>query len=696
MATNPSLLGRVLAGRYRLQRRRGAGAHGVVLDAHDEQLDRAVAVKIMMPQFVADTAAEARFRFEAQAAASLTHPNLNAVYDWGVEEIEGAKVPYLVLEHLSGGSVRDMLDRGRLLTPSQALVVGLDACRGLDFMHRRGVIHRDLSPANLAFGDDRHLRILDVGLSRLVAEQIWADPSSAGTDAARYASPEQAVGGTVEDGTITSATDIYTLALILIETVTGQVPFLADSTVATLSARVDKLMPVSADFGPLASVLSRAGSAKPADRYSAAEFGRALVQAAEKLPRPLPLPIVGQSSFADTTGPMRRPDQELGDAVAVTTLLPLLAEPPLPPAPQPIDPRTGQPPGPPPMPHEIGATVTTPATTDPPVLFNEEFPDQPRRRRRRNVLIGVFVLLAALAAGAFVAVRLLADKQYTVPELAGQTEGVARNNVAGNNWTIVTQRERSDEQPEGTVIRTEPDAGQKLKEGQTIVFVVSDGPTLSALPDVTGQSLEQASSTLDAAKLAIEVAEEVFSEDIPTGIVISWTVPAQPGLTVGMDVMQQTVVSVVVSKGPQPRVVPNLVGLDPAAAQAAVEGLQLKFVRDVDRFSPDVPLGIVMDQSVPAGTEIARGETVVVAVSKGIEYIPAPSLAGLNLDQIKATLQSVGLALGTVTGPSDGSGMLVRATVNGVGVFLGDPLPRGTALDLEYAPPPTTTSSSTP
>src|SRR5690349_2967833 len=115
MATNPSLLGRLLAGRYRLQQRRGAGAHGVVLDAHDEQLDRTVAVKIMMPQFVADTAMEARFRFEAQAAASLTHPNLNAVYDWGVEEIEGSKVPYLVLEHLSGGSVRDMVDRGRLL-----------------------------------------------------------------------------------------------------------------------------------------------------------------------------------------------------------------------------------------------------------------------------------------------------------------------------------------------------------------------------------------------------------------------------------------------------------------------------------------------------------------------------------------------------------------------------------------------------
>src|SRR5882672_3885709 len=136
MATNPTLVGRVLAGRYRIDARRGQGDHGMVLDGFDMQLERVVAIKLLRPHYVADTAAEARFRFEAQAAASLTHPNLDAVYDWGVEFIECRKMPYLVLEHLSGGSLRDILDRGRMLTPSQGLLVGLDVCRGLDYMHR--------------------------------------------------------------------------------------------------------------------------------------------------------------------------------------------------------------------------------------------------------------------------------------------------------------------------------------------------------------------------------------------------------------------------------------------------------------------------------------------------------------------------------------------------------------------------------
>ncbi|MEO6126137.1 MAG: protein kinase, partial [Ilumatobacteraceae bacterium] len=328
MASNDALIGRALAGRYRLVQRRGTGAHGIVLDAVDEQLQRPVAVKIMLPQFVSNQSQEARFRLEAQVAGSMTHPNLNAVFDWGVEEVEGTTVPYLVLEHLSGGSLRDMLDRGRLLTPSQALMVGLDACRGLDYMHRRGVIHRDLKPANLAFGDDRHVRILDVGISRMVAEQTWREPTAAGIDAARYASPEQARGGNQADGTLDSSTDIYSLCLVMIEAVTGHVPFSSDSTVATLNARLDKLVPVSADFGPLASVLSRAGNPNASDRYDAAEFGRALVMAAEKLPRPGVLPIV----TSDSTGGMRRPTDPTGP---VQRPEPTAANPIVPPVPVP-------------------------------------------------------------------------------------------------------------------------------------------------------------------------------------------------------------------------------------------------------------------------------------------------------------------------------------------------------------------------
>ena len=195
--------------------------------------------------------------------------------------------PFLVTEFLSGGSLRSMLDRNRLLSPSQALLVGLDAARGLDYAHRRGFVHRDIKPANLLFDDDGRLRIADFGLARALAEAAWTEPAGVVLGTARYASPEQAKGLAVD-----GKSDVYSLALVLVESVTGSVPFAADTTVATLMNRIDKLLPVSADLGPLAAVVERAGRPEPAERYSAAELGRALIQTAERLPRPAPLPLV--------------------------------------------------------------------------------------------------------------------------------------------------------------------------------------------------------------------------------------------------------------------------------------------------------------------------------------------------------------------------------------------------------------------
>ena len=154
----------------------------------------------------------------------------------------------------SGGSLRDLFDRGRYLDPSQALVVGLEACRGLDFAHRKGLVHTELTPSKLVFGDDRRLRIVDFGLARLLGDRrLDASRRPSPTHVARYSSPEQALGQPID-----GKTDVYSLALILVEAVTGTVPFAARSTVATLSARVGRLMPVSADLGPLA-VGARAG-----------------------------------------------------------------------------------------------------------------------------------------------------------------------------------------------------------------------------------------------------------------------------------------------------------------------------------------------------------------------------------------------------------------------------------------------------
>ncbi len=825
MATNDALIGRALAGRYRLQQRRGVGAHGIVLDAVDEQLQRPVAVKIMLPQFVETDALAARFRLEAQVAGSLNHPNLNAVYDWGVEEVEGTVVPYLVLEHLSGGSLRDMLDRGRLLTPSQALMVGLDACRGLDYMHRRGVIHRDLKPANLAFGDDRHLRILDVGISRMVAEQTWAEPSAAGIDAARYASPEQAKGGTPDDATLDSATDIYSLCLVMIEAVTGQVPFASDSTVATLNARIDKLMPVSADFGPLASVLSRAGSARAADRYSAAEFGRVLVQAAEKLPRPGILPIVGTGDSTggmrrpgDPTGPMQRPEPTIAQAVVLPmppadpvahepssgAVQPVSDENPAPatesinalasappqldivmvnadtdgvphmtsadadvaaavvPAPPLEPPSPSQFPSMPiaqvsqssprelsiKMATESSPTSSTPmhaarvaapsvaptsglrpapaaprASNDAPLLIaprvlasdgveprlydqsDDEFV-QPKRRRI-GWLVAILIVVVAAAVGAFVANRLLSEKSFAVPDLVGQAEAVARNQVSGKDWAVVVQKERNDVQPLGNVIRTDPAAGANLKEGSTIIFVVSDGPTLSVLPDVTGQTVEAATATLAAVNLSIALDKEVFCEkvplagelacdDVPAGSVISWMIAEQPLVVAGTEVMQQTVVGVTVSKGPAPRTVPNLKGLDEATAIKMMTDLGLMVVRDADIFSDEFVAGLVADQSLPEGTELAAGETVVYAVSKGVELVAMPAFDGLTYDQLFAAIEAVGLDVGAVSGPTDGSAPLTGVSVAGQPVVAGQPLPIGAVVDLTYTPPPETTVATTP
>ncbi|HJR24011.1 MAG TPA: protein kinase, partial [Acidimicrobiales bacterium] len=187
-------IGRVLSGRYRLIAPVGTGASAQVFLADDVRLKRRVAVKVLHEALAEDESFLRRFRAEAQAAAALNHPNILAVYDWGDDD----GTPYLVTEYLGGGSLRTMLDRGTRLSPSQALLVGLQATRALDYAHRRGFVHRDVKPANLLFGEDGRLRIADFGLARALAEAAWTEPQGAVLGTARYASPEQAQGEAVD------------------------------------------------------------------------------------------------------------------------------------------------------------------------------------------------------------------------------------------------------------------------------------------------------------------------------------------------------------------------------------------------------------------------------------------------------------------------------------------------------------------
>src|SRR5215475_589161 len=271
--TSSDLLpGRVLSGRYLLHNAIGSGASGRVYVADDQRLRRRVAVKVLHSALADDAAFLRRFRAEAQLAASLRHANIVTVYDWGEDD-----VPFMVLELLEGGSLRSMLDRGTLLTVAQAARVGRDVASALEYAHARGVMHRDIKPANLLFDEHGIVRVADFGLARALAEASWTEPSGAVFGTARYASPEQAMGVQLD-----ARSDLYSLSLVLIEAVTGTIPFSADTTIGMLTARTQRAITAPAELGALAPVVERAGRIDPDERYpDAATMRAALVDVGE-------------------------------------------------------------------------------------------------------------------------------------------------------------------------------------------------------------------------------------------------------------------------------------------------------------------------------------------------------------------------------------------------------------------------------
>jgi len=651
----PQFNGRVVAGRYQLGPRRGSGVDAAVFDAFDLVDQRVVAIKVVHPDLSSGEGFERAFRLAAEHGASIRHPNIAEIYDWGADQWNQRKAMYVVVEHLGGGSLREYLDRGRTLSPSQALVVGLDACKALDVIHRQGLVHGDIRPSTLVFGDDERLRVTDVGYGNVVGDALWAERAHVNNALAMYASPELA-----EFGVHGPKGDVYALCLTMLESMKGSVPFAGDSTVSTLSNRVGRLMPVSADLGPLAAVLERAGRPLPEDRYSAAEFGRALVQAAEKLPRPAPINLPNFGLFGDQSGSISRP-----------TLPPPVpaAGPPASPAPE----TTVYVPTPGEM-----VPSQTPPPVEPPV---DEDPHEHRRRGRW--LIPIVLLLAAIAGGAAYLVTRDRTHSYPVPHLAGLTEAEALNQISGFDWNTVVTREPSDDVAQGVVIRTQPEEATELEQNQPFELFVSTGPAPRTLPELVGLTLDQATASLQQLDLVVQQGAPVFDETVPAGTVISWMVPDQPGLKAGGTVTPKTTVQVVLSAGPQPRVVPDLTGMTVDQATATLDPLGLVLAQLEPQFSDSVAAGLIASQDLPKGSSVDRGAVVSVVVSKGQDLVSVPPLGGLTLQQATDTLTTAGLAVGTVSGNPDG--VLVGAQYKGVDVLPGQQLVRGSLIDITLA-----------
>jgi serine/threonine-protein kinase len=705
----------LFAGRYSLGPRRGSSVDLAMFDAVDTTDQRTVVLKIVHPDIVASEGFVDRFTTTMEAVAAVRHPNLSEVYDFGVAEWNGRTVCFVVGESLTGGSLRDLRDRGRELSLSQAVMVGLDVCRGLDIAHRAGQVHGDIRPSNLVFGDEGRLRVTDLGVASLVAAELAARPEGISAERARYVSPEEAVGQPA--GT---KSDVYALCLCLLEVVTGQVPFVGESAVATLANRVDKLMPVSADLGPLAAVFERAGRPDPADRSSVAEFGRAMVQAAEKLARPSPLPLLSAGLFAEAAPaplPTAAADEpveavEPVEGVAIegepVELEPdgesLESEPggesdapegdapsgdaAETPAPETVTGDDSQVPTlavgePASLPAPVGEPAPLPAPVGEPAASPAAVGEPTASRRGLIAVVAAVVVVAALGLAAWLAFGRTAS--HEVPRLAGIELGEARNLVSEFGWTITIVEEASDDVPVGVVVRSDPAEGADLDEGGTLTLVVSTGPALVELPELTGITIEEASTLLSERGLVLQLGDQPYDDLFPIGTVISWTIADQPGLVAGGTVLPGTTVLVIVSAGPAPRVVPDLTGVPLADASAAITELGLVVVQGADEFSSDVAVGAVMRQDPAPGTEVARGATVTIIVSKGPDLVAIPALADLNLQQVTAVLNGAGLALGQVKG--DPAGVTVLAEVDGQALAAGVLLPRGTAIDVTFAVP---------
>jgi serine/threonine-protein kinase len=638
-------IGRVLGGRYRLVTALGTGASAHVYLADDVSLHRRVAIKILHPALAGDTAFLKRFRAEARAVAALNHPNILQVYDWGEEEDE----PYLVLEYLAGGSLRQVFDTGVLLTPEQAVQVGIEAAAGLDYAHRRGLIHRDIKPANLLFDADGRLRIADFGLARALAEAAWTEPDGAMLGTARYCAPEQ-VEGWVLDG----KADVYALALVLYEGVTGETPFIGDTTVATLMARVGSLLPEHEALGPLNDVLVWAAAPDPAERLGAADLGRELVALAVDLPHPAPIPVVDaipDEEFEDLDRVMVRPARRAD----VGTGGPDLTE-------------LG-------VPALVGAAGTDASE-------NGTKPAVKARRRRRRwpwIAVAAVVVAAMIAVGVAVATK---DKLFTpthpVPLVVGQTL-VAANKAVHHDHFIVraTGKAYSITMNAGLIISQHPAprSGKKqvsLKQGSTISVVLSAGPPPVNIPSMTGfTNCTQAVQALQAVHLVgvCPPSAAQYSSTVIAGAILG-TSPAGTA-------WYGSTVTVIASKGHAPVAVPSVGGSASYAAAAAALTAAGFVPSQSNQYSPTVPNGQVIGTTPdPTAGPQPFGSKVTVAVSLGPQPVVIPNEIGNSVAAATAALQAEGLKVAGPYGPAGST------TVLSLDPAAGTTVPPGTTVNI--------------
>jgi eukaryotic-like serine/threonine-protein kinase len=689
-------IGQLLDGRYRVESYLAHGGMATVYLGTDTRLDRTVALKIMHAELANDEDFVRRFVAEARSVARLSHPNVVTVYDQGAD----GRTLYLAMEYVPGQTLRDLLTTRGQLRPREALDIMEGVLAGLAAAHRAGIAHRDVKPENVLLGNPRTVKVADFGLARLLTGTSHTK-SGMLIGTAAYLAPEQ-----VSRGAADVRTDVYAAGVMLFELLTGKQPHTGDTPLAVASKHVNEAVPPPSSVVPglppaldalVALATSRNPDLRPAD---AGQFLGAITSARSGLPLDgpahAPLPGPGPDpSMAETAVP--RPAAAPGGGAPVPAPPPrALPAPPGDPAGQDA---LSMIPGMPPSPHEPSeasrdGTAPVPAGQfllepyRPPahrtliVAASEVpygagappgYPAVPEPRLQRLLFsrrLGYFALATATVV---IAVALgwwlLAGRYTTVPKVTGIAAAAAQTDLRNAGLTPVSGKAEFDNQlTKGLVVRTVPASGARLAKGGRVTLILSAGPHMIAMPQVTGQQLTTARAAIKHAGLVPGKVRLVPSATIGAGVVIA-THPAA-----GTSWPQPKPVTLTVSTGPP---FPDFVGQQKAVAEqwAAANGVSLN---EVTVHSSNQPAGTVLHQSLAPGRAFTKGQVVTIKISPGPPMVAIPNVDGMRIGKAIHTLRSLGFQVqvhrvgpfGTVFDYSPGGQAIKGSTIT---LFVGLP-----------------------
>lgn len=600
-----NLIGQLIANRYLIERQLASGGMATVFLAIDQRLDRQVALKVIHPHLANDQNFQEKFVLEAKTAAKLSHPNLVNVFDQGTD----GPTTYLVMEYVSGITLRDALKEYGPLPAVRALEMLAQILSGLAAAHRAGILHRDLKPENVLLADDGRVKLGDFGLARAITAHT-SSGDLVGTIA--YLSPELVTRGQAD-----ARSDVYAAGILLFELLTGRQPFEGEQAVQIAYQHANSTVPAPSQLAPATpsavdKLVAWSTAKAPGDRP--ADAGEMLAKVN------LLITDLKAGKAAQTTVM----DFELNSNA--TKLLPSAPNN----ATELIQNAS-----------DLGGTeiihassAFDPSTTQvlsPLIETSEATPSQFGQRRVGLKLLIATFLVIILSSGAGWWFGSGPGALAAVPTLTSRSVISAEAALKPLEPKITLINENSSTVTQGLVIRTDPPAGSYLAKGSALKLYVSLGPKLIAAPELKSLNVAEATAKLLAAGFKLGAVNSWFDSN-PIGQVYDYL-----GAD-GTPIPEGTSIDLSVSLGP----IPVVSGIDQGIAVTAIEATGLKITSIEQEFSETVAAGKAIGL-VPLTKPLGAGGSVKLLVSKGPNLVIMPNVVGETVLAAKALLESAGL-----------------------------------------------------